>query len=491
VNKSNDNILNNNKIKKISDLDSVIQNEITNENALSPSIKLRKKITFSPSIFIDIELIYILEKKILILFQKKQNFQNFEEECLDLIKFYFKNDISKYIIQLFNGDYYKNMIINYIKIELLTYFLCYDLCFNINFDKIIILLKQLINLIHQNFLILMIYIINGYNNNIFGFYNENKNKIVLANLENIINQNLEIEIRDDEINEEKIITLIMQNAEEIKKFYKLIVESVYQNEYANSNDINFKFPYCLKTLNNLSENKKLEVFSSKSSSIIPSFFLESYQLLNNYSIIDLENFFYSFLDKMTIKVKRNNKFILPKINSNKYKYTLVLDLDETLVHCQRKPNKGFILLLRPGLIEFLEKMKNICELILFSFGTSNYVDSIINVIENEEKYFEYILDRNHGMYENGMCVKDLNMLNRDLKSIIIIDDTSKYFQLHQENGICVKPFYGDVENDKNTLIILGNILEKIFYDANVTGDVRISLKKFKKLLEFSNIINYN
>ena len=491
VNKSNDNILNNNKIKKISDLDSVIQNEITNENALSPSIKLRKKITFSPSIFIDIELIYILEKKILILFQKKQNFQNFEEECLDLIKFYFKNDISKYIIQLFNGDYYKNMIINYIKIELLTYFLCYDLCFNINFDKIIILLKQLINLIHQNFLILMIYIINGYNNNIFGFYNENKNKIVLANLENIINQNLEIEIKDDEINEQKIITLIMQNAEEIKKYYKLIVENVYENEYVYTNDINYKFPYCLKTLNNLSDNQKLELFNLKNAVIIPSFFLESYQLLNNYSIIDLENFFYSFLDKMTIKVKRNNKFILPKINSNKYKYTLVLDLDETLVHCQRKANKGFILLLRPGLIEFLEKMKNICELILFSFGTSNYVDSIINVIEKEEKYFQYILDRNHGMYENGMCVKDLNMLNRDLKSIIIIDDTSKYFQLHQENGICVKPFYGDVENDKNTLTILGNILEKIFYDANVTGDVRISLKKFKKLLEFSNIINYN
>ena len=491
VNKSNDNILNNCKIKKISDLDSIVQNEITNENAISPSIKLRKKMVFSPSILIDIELIYNLENKIFILLQKIKNFQRFEEECLDLIKLYFKNDISKYIIQLFNGDYYKNMIINYIKIELLTYFLCYDLCSNIYLDKIIILLKQLINLVHQNFLILMIYIINGYNNNIFGFYNENKIKIVLANLENIINQNLEIEIRDDEINEEKIITLIMQNAEEIKKYYKLIVESVYQTDYINSNDINFKFPYCLKTFSNLSENKKLELFTTKNAIIIPSFFLESYQLLNNYSIIDLEKFFYSFLDKMTIKVKRNNKFTLPKINSNKYRYTLVLDLDETLVHCQRKANKGFILLLRPGLIEFLEKMKNMCELILFSFGTSNYVDSIINVIEKDEKYFEYILDRNHGMYENGMCVKDLGMLNRDLKSIIIIDDTSKYFQLHKENGICVKPFYGDVENDKNTLIILGNILEKIFYDANVTGDVRISLQKFKKLLEFSNIINCN
>ena len=134
-------------------------------------------------------------------------------------------------------------------------------------------------------------------------------------------------------------------------------------------------------------------------------------------------------------------------------------------------------------------MKNICELILFSFGTSTYVDSVVKVIEKNEKFFEYILDRNHGIYENGNCIKDLNMLNRDLKNIIIIDDTYKYFQLHKENGICVKPFYGDIENDKNTLVVLGNILQKIFRDANITGDIRISLKKYKKILSISNIIN--
>ena len=134
-------------------------------------------------------------------------------------------------------------------------------------------------------------------------------------------------------------------------------------------------------------------------------------------------------------------------------------------------------------------MKKYFELILFSFGTTNYVDSIIKVIEKKEKFFEYILDRNHCLYENGDCIKDLNMLNRDLKTIIIIDDTSHYFKLHKENGICIKPFYGDIDNDENTLLILGNIMEKIFLDANISGDIRISLKKYKKMLMISNIIN--
>ena len=284
--------------------------------------------------------------------------------------------------------------------------------------------------------------------------------------------------------------MIMKNVIEINKYYKLIIDNVYQNEYLSNNEIdnNLKFPYCLKYIN----SKSLELLNAKKQLIISSFFVESYQLLNNYSVFDLENFFYSFLDKANLKLllyQKNNQYILPKIDKTKYKYTLVLDLDETLIHCDRKSNNGFILLLRPGLIDFLQKMKNLCELILFSFGTTSYVDYIIKVIEKKEKFFEYILDRNHGIYDNGDCIKDLDMLNRDLKNVIIIDYTLKYFKLHKENGICVKPFYGDIESDKNTLATLGNILEKIFYDANITKDVRISLKKYKKLLTFSNIIN--
>ena len=443
------------------------------------------------SSFINVELLYNFENKILALTYKMKKYQIFEDEAYDLINYYFKNDISKQIIQLFNGIYYKNIIISYNKTELLCYFLCYDVCFYNSFEQVILLIKSIIDLLHDNFLLLLIFIIKENKNNSINFSINKMNNTIVYYLENIIKQNINTRINNDEINEGNIIKMIMKNVVEINKYYKLIIDNVYQNDYLNNVELdnNLKFPYCLRYMNN---SRATEIFNKNKQLIISSFFIETYQLLNNYSIFDLENFFYSVLDKTNINLyKKNTQNILPKIDNSKYKYTLVLDLDETLIHCNRNTNNGFILLLRPGLIEFLQKMKNLCELILFSFGTSSYVDSIIKVIEKKEKFFEYILDRNHGIYENGECIKNLDMLNRDLKNVIIIDDTYKYFKLHKENGICVKPFYGDNENDNNTLIVLGNILEKIFFDANNSGDIRISLKKYKKLLKYSNILNNN
>ena len=486
-NKSDNNLIKNDIPEKI-DEEPIEQNEPSNDFVIISSVEPKQK-----SSFINIELLYNLENKILALIYKIKKYQKFEEESFDIINYYFKNDISKYIIQLFNGIYYKNIVISYIKTELLSYFLCYDICFSNSFDQIILLIKSIINLIHNNFLLLIIYIIKGNKNKIFNYYRNNMNQTIIYYFENIIKQNISKELNNEEIYDGNLIKMIMANVIEINKYYKLIIEYVYQNDYLNNNEIdnNIKFPYCLKFANNLNNANIKDIINKKKSIIISSFFIETYQLLNNYSIFDLENFFYSFLDRKNRQIySLNNQFILPKMDNIKYKYTLVLDLDETLIHCDKKSNNGFILLLRPGLIEFLQKMKKIYELILFSFGTSNYVDSIIKVIEKNEKFFEYILDRNHCcIYENGDCIKNLNMLNRDLKNIIIIDDTSNYFKLHKENGICIKPFYGDIENDKNTLLVLGNILDKIFLDANITGDIRISLKKYKQMLAISNVIN--
>ena len=135
-------------------------------------------------------------------------------------------------------------------------------------------------------------------------------------------------------------------------------------------------------------------------------------------------------------------------------------------------------------------MKKIYELILFSFGTSEYVSPIIKNIEKNEKYFEHILYREHVTYENnGSFFKNLNLLNRDVKNVIIVDDNYKNFKYHKSNGICIKPFFGDSINDKNTLKILGNILYKIRYDADLTGDIRISLNKEKNSMFYSQIAN--
>ena len=194
----------------------------------------------------------------------------------------------------------------------------------------------------------------------------------------------------------------------------------------------------------------------------------------------------------------NRKFYYLKKKKKCYKYTLVLDLDETLVYLMQNniyvKEEGKVgdgkhtLIFRPGLIDFLKKMRPLFELVIFSFGTYEYVNNVIKIIEKKGKFFEHVLYRQHATDRNGEYVKDLSLLGRDLKNIIIVDDIPQVFKMQEKNGICIKPFYGDIITDKNTLNILGKILEKIRFDADEDGDIRKSLDKQRNLI-FSHITN--
>ena len=59
------------------------------------------------------------------------------------------------------------------------------------------------------------------------------------------------------------------------------------------------------------------------------------------------------------------------------KYTLVLDLDETLVHFkedQEDEINGGILLQRPFVTEFLKTMSKFYEIVIFTAGMQDYAD---------------------------------------------------------------------------------------------------------------------
>ena len=122
-------------------------------------------------------------------------------------------------------------------------------------------------------------------------------------------------------------------------------------------------------------------------------------------------------------------------------------------------------------------MKKIYEIVLFSYATYEYIEKILKIIESKEKFFEYILDRRHITYENGSYIKNLSLIGRDLKNVIIIDDKPQAFKMHKENGIFIKPFYGDCINDRNILKNLINILKEIRKDVDVTRDIRKSIQK--------------
>ena len=160
-------------------------------------------------------------------------------------------------------------------------------------------------------------------------------------------------------------------------------------------------------------------------------------------------------------------------------YTLVLDLDETLIHVP-KGKKYFYsqsLILRPGLIDFLRNLKEFYELIIFTSSLKEYADKIIDFIEKDEKYFSYRLYRDNAVIINNMYYKDLNILGRDLKKIIIIDDKKQHI-LQNENSIIIKPFISESEDNNNDFILFDLILILIRIANEKPDDIRKSLKNY-------------
>ena len=439
----------------------------------------------------DFELIFNLLNKIKIIINKIDNYEQIQEDCNNFMQYYFNNVIYNKL-----ANFFSDIRISYlIKKEIIFLLLCYDISFNTNsYNKTGILLKTILTIIYSNYLIILYSVL-------LKNYSIELDKYLIILKKEIASNNIK--------SEGPILQILENNFLYINNYYKMIVDNIYKESNSKIINKNIKFPYCLN-------NKELYGNDVIKINIISSFFNETFKSShdNIYSLNDLKKFFYLFLfrnnttynitdyekkkeiinnsiknvsiSQFNISNNINNKniqYLLPKIKNN-YEYSLVLDLDGTLISYQKDSSN---IILRPGLNSFLKNMKKNYELILFTSATHEYVDPIVKFIEKDEKYFDYILYRNHLSYdEKGEYFKNLNLLNRNIKKIIIVDDCENNFKLHKSNGICLKPFYGDSDNVLN---LLSRILIKMKIDADKIGDIRICLKQVKKDLIYKNIEN--
>ena len=453
------------------------------------------------NIEIDFNIFYVLEDKIKNVLNKINNFKECYDECHNLISYYFSYDLYEKELYICGKNFDMRKLNTFIKIKILCMFLCFDISFNKNFHQSGFLIKTIFNLIHTNYLVLISHLIHKINNKQIIINNTENNHnyfIIIKKLEEIIKNNLvNINLAKNDMNEFNVFKTLNHNTKLIQNYYKIVVENIYTNftKINNGNIQPYKFPDCLK-LNFVKINDK------KKSFITSIFFFDAIKNVLNYDFEQLKKFYYLVLDKsietqFLLKHFHNeNKInILPKRNP-KYKYTLILDLDETLIflekdYCLFNNNyniKTKKLILRPGLINFLKKMKQIYELILFSFTLPEYTLPILRVIEENEKFFEHILYVQNAKYYKGDYVKSISNIGRNIKECIIIDDIAKMFKNNIDNGICIKPFLGDIKEDKNTLQILGNILNKIRYDAELFGDIKKALygEKYNIITQISS-----
>jgi len=247
-------------------------------------------------------------------------------------------------------------------------------------------------------------------------------------------------------------------------------ESLETNENNNNIDnINNKIYTHNQTLNNF---KNIKTNDSTS--------------INNNGI---NKIFYRSLSREEKSSNNKNKYLLPEKTSNKK--TLVLDLDETLVHSvggivanpgtpsqsdftikvpQINSSHDIHVMVRPHVEEFLERMSKRFELVIFTASISKYANPLLNIVD-KMGYVPFRLFREHCTLINTAFVKDLSLLGRDFKDIIILDNNPTAYALNHYNGFPIKSWFDDKNDDE--LLKICPILEFLSY----VPDVREYIKK--------------
>jgi Dullard-like phosphatase family protein len=126
-------------------------------------------------------------------------------------------------------------------------------------------------------------------------------------------------------------------------------------------------------------------------------------------------------------------------------YTLVLDLDETLVHHSVINGSGFVGF-RPGVAEFLRHTSLLgYELVVYTAATQDYADACIDMVDPDH-LVRHRLYRQHALSWGPVFVKDLSRIGRDLDRTLIIDNIRENFMLQPHNGIFIYTWLDDPQD---------------------------------------------
>ncbi|KAF9484440.1 NIF-domain-containing protein [Pholiota conissans] len=159
---------------------------------------------------------------------------------------------------------------------------------------------------------------------------------------------------------------------------------------------------------------------------------------------------------------------------------LVLDLDETLVHSSFKSISqadyvvpveieyhwhNVYVIKRPGVDNFLKKMGEIYEVVVFTASLSKYADPVLDKLDIHQ-VVSHRLFRESCYNHRGNYVKDLSQLGRPIADTIILDNSPASYIFHPNNAVPVSSWFNDPHDTELTDLV------PFLTDLSAVDDVR-------------------
>jgi len=168
--------------------------------------------------------------------------------------------------------------------------------------------------------------------------------------------------------------------------------------------------------------------------------------------------------------------------------TLILDLDETLVHSTIQPVTHhhivvevvidtmpctFYVIKRPHVDTFLKKVSEWYDVIIFTASMRQYADPLIDQLDTKGLVKERLF-RESCLNKDGNFIKDLSLIKQDLTSTIIIDNSPIAYSHNKENAVPIDNWMGDNPRDESLLNLLP-FLNALRYTSDVRSILSLRL----------------
>ena len=440
-------------------------------------------------------------------------------ECIEFFVFYFHSSLT-YKFPLLFHESKRVLIQSAINLKLLTIVMTYHLSMNVKmFSDVLLFLKNIYSLLKLNLYLLI--------KKLQIFYGEAyvlQNEMYFKTFNYLLSRNGYNNMNENEIGDliQNNCYKIVQSISDIINYYESVGNIYYLDFLELFNHIskltekeinNYFYNYLYASRGGGQPPRPRIEYHPLPARMRKNFYINN-QTINNFNNININTLNnINDINNINRNININNQMRNQLINTNNNnplydyqknkitppflvnpctkKYTLVLDITDTLINVQYSGNNNQSLIpnLRPGLFSFLNAVKEYYELVSFTNESKEFSDMILKEIEKNKKYFDYNLYKEHTSLYGNKYIKDISKLGRDIKKIIIIDDDPTNFILNPENGIQISPYLGDSTKDDTTLFELKRLL--ILFHRIGGDDIRKIIKNFEKDIKEKISMNYN